>query len=105
MLLWGSVRFPVSIPVTPPVSAPSLFRHFTAVPAPSLPVPAAPLLSTLPSAPSAPVFYLDPSSSSSDAPPFLLDLSFIASDEFPVVVVPAALPHDAASAVPAAVSE
>ena len=39
----------VSLPVAPPVSAPSLFRHFAAV-------PAAPLLSPLPSSPSALVF-------------------------------------------------
>ena len=100
------MQFPVSLPVTPPVSAPSLFRHFAAVPAPSVPVPAAPLLSPLPSAPSAPVFYLGPSPSSSETPPpFLLDLSFVASDEFPVGVASAALPHNAGSAVPAAVLE
>ena len=56
----GLEAVPVSLPVAPPVSDPSLFRRFTAVPAPSMPVPAAPLLSPLPSAPSAPVFYPGP---------------------------------------------
>ena len=52
------------------------------------------------------MFYLGPSSSSSAAPPpFLLDLSFVALDELLEGAAPDALPHDAASVVPAAVQE
>ena len=75
----GLGAVPVSLPVTPPVSAPSLFRCFAADPAPSVPVPAAPLPSALPSAPSAPVVYPDPPPSA--PPPFLSAPSFVAWDE------------------------
>ena len=53
----GLAAVPVSLPVPPPVSAPSIFRPFAADPAPSVPVPAAPLSSTLPSAPLALDFF------------------------------------------------
>ena len=96
---------PVSLPVTPPVSAPSLFCPFAADPALSVPVPAAPLPSTLPSALSAPVFYPGASSSSSAPLPFLLDPSFIAPDELPEDAAPDALPLDVDSTVPAAFPE
>ena len=101
--MFGAV--PVSLPVAPPVSAPSLFRPFAADPAPSVPVPAASLPSALPSAPSTPVVYPGPSSSSSAPPPFLSAPSFVAPDELPEDAAPDALPHDADSAVPAAVPE
>ena len=99
----GFGAVPVSLPVTPPVSAPSLFHPFAADPAPSVPVPAAPLPSDLPSAPSAPVVYPGPSSSA--PPPFLSAPSFVAPDELPEDAAPNALPRDADSAVLAAVPE
>ena len=76
----GFGAVPVSLPVTPPVSTPSLFHPFAADPTLSVPVPAAPLPSALPSAPSAPVVYPGPSSSSAP-PPFLSAPSFVAPDE------------------------
>ena len=94
----GLGAVPVSLPVPPPVSAPSLFRPFAADPAPSVLVPAAPLPSAFPSAP-APVDYQGPSSSA--PPPFHVAPSFVAPED----AAPDTLPRDAGSAVPAAVPE
>ena len=88
---------PVSLPVPPPVLAPSLFRPFAADPAPSMPVPAVTLPSALPSTPS-PVVYRDPSSSSAP-PPFLSAPSFGAPED----AAPNASPRDVDSAVPESV--
>ena len=98
----GLGAVPVSLPVAPPVSAPSIFRPFSADPAPSVPVPAAPLPSVLPSSPSAPVDFPGPSSS---PPPLLSAPSFVAPDELPEDAAPDSLPCDVDSAVPAAVPE
>ena len=92
------------VPVSLPISAPSLFRPFAAEPAPSVPVPSAPLPSTLPSAPSAPVVYLGTFSSSAP-PPFLSAPSFVALDELLEDATPDSLPRDVDLAVPAAVPE
>ena len=89
---------PVSLPVPPPASAPSLFRPFAADPAPSVLVPAAPLSSAFPSAPDV---VPGPSFSSSAPPPFLASASssFVAPDELPEDAAPDALPRDVDSVV------
>ena len=88
-----------AVPVSLPVSAPSLFRPFAADPAPSMPVPAATLPSALPSAPYVLVVYPGPFSSSAPTP-FLSAPSFGTPDELPEDAAPDALPRDADSAVP-----
>ena len=93
----GLSAVPVSLPTSPPPSAPSLFCPFAADPAPSAQVPSA-----LPSAPLAPD--LVPGPSFSAAP-----LSFLAASSASFVApegaAPDALPRDEDSAVPAAVPE
>ena len=103
----GLAAVPVSLPVPPPASVPSLFHPFAADLAPSVPVPAAPLSSAFPSAPSAPDVVPGPSFSSSTPPPFLVaaSSSFVAPDELPEDAAPDTLPRDADSAVPEAFPE
>ena len=97
----GLTAVPVSLPVPPPTSAPPLFRPFAVDPAPSVPVPAAPLSSAFPSAPSAPDVVPGPSFSSSAPPRFLAAASsfFVAPDELPEDAAPDAMARDADSAV------
>ena len=92
-----------AVPVPPPVLSPSLFRPFAADPAPSVLVPAAPLSSALPSAPSSQLFFRV--LSSSEPPPFLAasSSSFVAPDELPEDAAPDALPRYADSVVPESV--
>ena len=105
MVAPGLVAVLFLLPVPPPVSVPSLFCPFAADPAPSVPVPAAPLSSALPSAPSAPGVFPGPSFSSSAHLLFLASASssFVAPDELLEDAAPDALPRDADSAVPAVV--
>ena len=103
---WRAVPGLSAVPFSLLVPPPSLSRLFAVDPAPSVPVPVAPLSSAFPSAPSAPD--LVPGPSFSYAPPAFpaaasSSSSFVALDELPEDAAPDALPRDADSAVPESV--